>query len=33
VFMQDKLFTNIKNLDYWLNQSFRTLNAFALNQE
>jgi len=33
MFMQDKLFTNIKNLDYWLNQSFRTLNAFALNRE
>lgn len=29
MFMRDKMYSIIKNLDYWLNESFATLNTFA----
>lgn len=30
MFIQDKLYGNIKNIDYWISNTFRVLNKFAL---
>lgn len=33
MFIQDKLYGNIKNIDYWISNTFRVLNKFALQED